>query len=58
MYQPPNVAGWKPNGYWLNTSAVSGRTGFADTAAWKMADGTTNDALAVAGAPALKKELS
>ena len=22
MYQPPNVAGWKPNAYWLNTSAA------------------------------------
>ncbi len=35
MYQPPNVAGWKPNGYWLNTSAISGRSGFADAVAWK-----------------------
>jgi uncharacterized protein (DUF1800 family) len=47
MFRPPNVAGWKPNGYWLNTSAVSGRTGLADTAAWKLADGAANDALGV-----------
>jgi uncharacterized protein (DUF1800 family) len=49
MYKPPNVAGWKPNGYWLNTSAVSGRTGFADSAASHLSDGTTNDALGVSG---------
>src|SRR4029078_809815 len=29
MFQPPNVAGWKPNAYWLNTSAVAGRADFA-----------------------------
>ncbi|MEP7045231.1 MAG: DUF1800 family protein, partial [Ilumatobacteraceae bacterium] len=29
MYQPPNVAGWKPNAYWLNTSALAGRADFA-----------------------------
>jgi uncharacterized protein (DUF1800 family) len=45
LYRPPNVAGWKPNGYWLNTSALSGRTGFADSAAWRLASGTANDAL-------------
>jgi len=49
MYLPPNVAGWKPNGYWLNTSAVSGRSGFADTAAWRMAERSNTDVLAVAG---------
>jgi uncharacterized protein (DUF1800 family) len=47
MYRPPNVAGWKPNGYWLNSSAISGRSGFADSAAWRLADGTTWDSLAV-----------
>jgi hypothetical protein len=24
-YAPPNVAGWKTNGYWVNTSLFGGR---------------------------------
>ena len=34
MYQPPNVAGWKPNAYWLNTSALAGRADFARSMTW------------------------
>ncbi|MBK5334212.1 MAG: DUF1800 domain-containing protein [Ilumatobacteraceae bacterium] len=34
MYQPPNVAGWKPNAYWLNTSAIGGRADFARSMTW------------------------
>jgi uncharacterized protein (DUF1800 family) len=33
VYQPPNVSGWRPNGYWLTTSGMSGRKRLADTAA-------------------------
>jgi uncharacterized protein (DUF1800 family) len=29
LLNPPNVAGWKANEYWLSTSALSGRAGFA-----------------------------
>ncbi len=29
VFDPPNVAGWKNNGYWMTTSALSGRAGFA-----------------------------
>ena len=36
MYQPPNVAGWKPNGYWLNTSALAGRADFARSVTWQL----------------------
>jgi uncharacterized protein (DUF1800 family) len=33
LFDPPNVAGWKANSYWLNTSAISGRALLArDTA--------------------------
>jgi hypothetical protein len=38
MYQPPNVAGWKPNAYWLNTSAVAGRADFARALGWWLRD--------------------
>ena len=36
MYQPPNVAGWKPNAYWLNTSALAGRADFARSVTWQL----------------------
>jgi len=29
LLNPPNVAGWKSNEYWLSTSALNGRAGFA-----------------------------
>jgi uncharacterized protein (DUF1800 family) len=38
MYQPPNVAGWKQNSYWLNTSALAGRASFAQSATWQLRD--------------------
>lgn len=28
-FDPPNVSGWRPNGYWVNSSAFSGRAKFA-----------------------------
>ncbi len=28
-YNPPNVAGWKQNGYWISTSEVAARAAFA-----------------------------
>jgi uncharacterized protein (DUF1800 family) len=39
MYQPPNVAGWKPNAYWLNTSALAGRADFARSVASQLRAG-------------------
>jgi uncharacterized protein (DUF1800 family) len=36
MYQPPNVAGWKANSYWLNTSALAGRADFAMSVTWQL----------------------
>jgi uncharacterized protein (DUF1800 family) len=36
MYQPPNVAGWKSNSYWLNTSAIAGRADFAMSVTWQL----------------------
>lgn len=29
LLNPPNVSGWKSNGYWLSTSALSGRASLA-----------------------------
>jgi uncharacterized protein (DUF1800 family) len=33
LFNPPNVAGWKANSYWLNTSALSGRANLAKSVA-------------------------
>jgi uncharacterized protein (DUF1800 family) len=33
---PPNVSGWRPNGYWVNTSAFGARAEFADNVAWRL----------------------
>ena len=37
LFEPPNVAGWKANAYWMNTSALSGRGLFAKEVAAKLA---------------------
>lgn len=34
MFRPPNVAGWKHNEYWLNASAVWGKSSFASRLRW------------------------
>ena len=36
LYNPPNVAGWKHNAYWLNTGAVSARAGVARGITWRL----------------------
>jgi uncharacterized protein (DUF1800 family) len=38
IYQPPNVAGWKANAYWLNTSAIGSRADFARSMTWWLRD--------------------
>ena len=35
-YVPPNVAGWKTNGYWINTSLFGARADFARGITWRM----------------------
>jgi uncharacterized protein (DUF1800 family) len=35
LFYPPNVAGWPQNGYWVSTSAVWARAGFARDLTWK-----------------------
>lgn len=36
IFQPPNVAGWKANGYWLTTSAINGRAQCARSVTWML----------------------
>lgn len=36
LLNPPNVAGWKHNGYWLNTSSFNGRADLARSVTWEL----------------------
>ena len=36
LFAPPNVAGWKSNGYWLSTAAISARANIARRITWKL----------------------
>jgi uncharacterized protein (DUF1800 family) len=38
LFNPPNVSGWRPNGYWLSTAAVSARSTFARNVMWSALD--------------------
>lgn len=47
-FNPPNVSGWRPNGYWLSTSALSARASFARHVAgavWQRPDFALNRSL-------------
>ncbi len=37
-FDPPNVSGWRTNGYWISTSAASARAGFARNVTWRARD--------------------
>jgi uncharacterized protein (DUF1800 family) len=54
VYQPPNVSGWRPNAYWLNTSALAGRADFARSVTWQLrANGGFNNLYAMSAANAV-----
>ncbi len=36
LWNPPNVSGWRPNGYWVNTSAFTARAEFAQNVGWTL----------------------
>lgn len=35
LLYPPNVSGWRPNGYWISSSALWARAGFARYLTWQ-----------------------
>ena len=39
MFYPPNVSGWKINGYWVNASAAAARASFAGNLRWRLQTG-------------------
>jgi len=36
LLYPPNVSGWKPNGYWVNASAMGTRQQIASSMLWRL----------------------
>jgi len=42
LFNPPNVAGWKTNGYWINTSVFGARAEFARNVTWKLRQNDAN----------------
>ncbi|MFW2382658.1 MAG: DUF1800 domain-containing protein [Acidimicrobiales bacterium] len=38
MYDPPNVAGWKQNGYWISSSAMWAKARFSSNLRWRAND--------------------
>jgi uncharacterized protein (DUF1800 family) len=42
-FNPPNVAGWKTNGYWVNTSEFSQRAEFARDVTWRLRKNDANN---------------
>ena len=36
LFYPPNVAGWKPNNYWINASSIEARNRIAQGCSWKL----------------------
>jgi uncharacterized protein (DUF1800 family) len=37
-FEPPNVSGWRTNGYWISTSSASARAGFVRYVTWRARD--------------------
>lgn len=37
-FKPPNVSGWRPNGYWISSSATWAKISFANHLRWKIND--------------------
>ena len=50
-FAPPNVAGWKTNGYWVNTSVFGARAEFARDITWHLRQ-NGNNAVASGRTPA------
>lgn len=42
-FGPPNVAGWKTNAYWVNTSVFGSRAEFARNVTWRLRQNNANE---------------
>jgi len=58
---PPNVSGWRPNGYWVNASAMEGRARTAQSIAWAAGRGYWNGddgPITLAGGSIMRSEIT
>jgi uncharacterized protein (DUF1800 family) len=51
-FSPPNVSGWRPNGYWISASAQWAKVSFANYVRWKSQDAKLLDGVLRGLAPA------
>jgi uncharacterized protein (DUF1800 family) len=56
LFSPPNVSGWKPNGYWLSTAAASSRLTFGRNVLWRAMDASKGWGFPVTGATVSQKD--
>lgn len=52
VFFPPNVAGWPPNGYWINSAAIGARANFARNLTWRAKEAGVLAGTAKMSAPA------
>lgn len=45
FFDPPNVSGWRPNGYWLSTSTINARADLARGITWALRKDNGMDSL-------------
>ena len=58
---PPNVSGWRPNGYWVNASALEGRARTAQSFFWASTRDYWNGndgPITLAGGPIMRSEIT
>ena len=58
---PPNVSGWRANGYWVNASAMEGRARTAQSVAWTSSRNYWNNPdgpLTLAGGSIMRSEIT
>ncbi|MGI9644468.1 MAG: DUF1800 family protein [Ilumatobacteraceae bacterium] len=56
---PPNVSGWKPNGYWVNASAMERRAAISQSFTWRVLEDYWGEggAIELAGGGLLKDDI-
>jgi hypothetical protein len=61
LLYPPNVSGWRPNGYWVNASAMEGRARTAQHMTWAVSKNYwkgTDGPITLAGGSIMRSEVT
>jgi uncharacterized protein (DUF1800 family) len=56
LFNPPNVSGWRPNGYWLSTASASSRLTFGRNVMWRATDASKGWGFPVTQATVAQKD--